>query len=74
MRMLVMRLRMPLDAGQLSPACLTWSTPLTDDVLGVPADPYIRGLTLDDIVNSRVIARADNNVCSACHVEGSVRR
>jgi hypothetical protein len=59
------------DAGQASSPCLRWNTPITDEALGVSADPLIRNQTLESIVSSEVVARSDGNACSACHSPGS---
>jgi hypothetical protein len=59
------------DSGQASSPCLRWDTPISDDALGVSADPLIRGLTLQAIVSSDTVARADGRLCSSCHFPGS---
>jgi hypothetical protein len=59
------------DLGQASTPCLRWNTPISDDALGVSADPLIRFKTLESIVSSEVIVRSDGMVCSGCHFAGS---
>jgi hypothetical protein len=49
-------------------ACLTFTTPITTETLGEGPDPLIDGHTIEEIVNSKVIAReSDMNLCSKCH-------
>jgi hypothetical protein len=59
------------DKVNAKTTCLEFNTPITTETLGLVAgtnpDPLIAGKTIDDIINSRVIARADGNVCSRCH-------
>lgn len=44
---------------------------MTDEVLGVTANPIIKFKTLQDIVSSQITGRADNALCSACHSASS---
>jgi hypothetical protein len=49
-------------------ACrLTWYRPINGATLGYEPDPKVTGKSLQEIVSSAQIARADNNRCSACH-------
>lgn len=59
------------DSGRASTPCLRWNTPIDDDALGVSADPLLRGKTLEAIVSSQSVARADGQLCSSCHFVGS---
>jgi hypothetical protein len=59
------------DSGQAAAPCLRWNTPITDEALGFPADPLVQYKTLEGIVNSQQIARADGAACSNCHYAGS---
>lgn len=59
------------DTATATTTCLTFTTPITTETLGLVTgtspDALIENKTIDDIVNSRVVARRDNNVCSTCH-------
>jgi hypothetical protein len=59
------------DSGQAQTPCLRWTTPITDEALGVAANPLIAYKTLESIVNSQQIAREDGKTCAACHYAGS---
>ena len=59
------------DSAEATTPCLRWNTPITEEALGVPADPLIAYQTLDSIVNSQVVARADGRRCNQCHYSGS---
>lgn len=53
-------------------ACrLTWYRPINGATLGHEPDPKVTGKSLQDIVSSVEIARADGNKCSACHNSNS---
>lgn len=59
------------DSADADTPCLRWNTPITEAALGGPVDPKIAYQTLDNIVNSQVVVRADGNLCNACHYSGS---
>lgn len=65
------------DTITVATPCLTWTTPITAASLGsqqlydsIPEDIRLnlQGKTIEDIVSSRVVARAaDHKLCSYCH-------
>jgi hypothetical protein len=60
------------DAVTGTAPCLSFTTPITARTLGEAPDAIIAGYSLDDIVNSRVVARtSDHRLCSACHYRTS---
>ncbi len=55
------------DTQQVSTQCgVTWTAPISTKNVANP-DALIVGKSLQDIVSSRVIARADGHRCSDCH-------
>lgn len=56
-----------------SQCAIRWSAPVTAARLGTTPDPKLNGVSLEDFVSSRVVVRADNLKCSACHYAGSGR-
>jgi hypothetical protein len=56
--------------GELPCEPLTWKAPMGFRNLGYdPVEP-LRGVSLDDIVSSRVIVRGDGLRCDECHFQG----
>jgi hypothetical protein len=59
------------DTEELPTPCLTWQTPLYESTLGFAPEPLIEGVTLEQIVNSEVVARtSDHRRCNECHYPG----
>lgn len=59
-----------LDDGAWMRGGIEWNRPLTFEALGGEPDPLLAGLSLKDIVSSRVSARADGKLCATCHRVG----
>jgi hypothetical protein len=55
------------DSADVATQCLTWSSPISQDSLGVPPDSFLEGKTLGGIVGSAQVGRKDGNLCSKCH-------
>jgi hypothetical protein len=55
------------DSATVATQCLTWSSPINQDSMGVPPDSFLEGKTLGGIVRSAEIGRKDGNRCSKCH-------
>lgn len=53
------------------PHLLCWDTPITEVSLGEVPDPAVEGHSLQQIVSSQVIVRADGLGCSECHFENN---
>ena len=62
------------DVSTAATQCLTWTTPITSVALeSVQPDPLIANKTIQSIVSSIEIGRADDRRCSYCHYAGSGR-
>lgn len=62
------------DVGTVSTPCLRWTTPVNSFALeGLAVDPLIQNKSLQSIVSSVEIGRADGLRCSFCHYAGSGR-
>ena len=58
------------DDGQRALEPLLWSAPISFRNLGYEPADALAGVSLDDIVNGRVVVRDDGATCNACHYEG----